>query len=86
MKIVLCVGMLVLLLNGVASWRVLRSPLLSTAQTRLQLALVWLLPVLGAVLCLTFAASVAGEEARTRERDNPEPPGDQFGTAGDSAN
>jgi hypothetical protein len=85
MKIALCVSLLVLLLNGLASWRVLRSPLLTPTQTRLQLALVWLLPVLGAVLCLAFAASVAGENARTRERDRPDAPGDEFRTPGDSA-
>jgi hypothetical protein len=85
MKIALCVSLLVLLLNGFASWRVLRSPLLTPTQTRLQLALVWLLPVLGAVLCLAFAASVAGENARTRERDRPDAPGDEFRTPGDSA-
>jgi membrane glycosyltransferase len=85
MKIALCLSLLVIALNAIATWRVLRSPLLSPAQTTLQLALVWLLPVLGAVLCLAFAASVAGEEARTRERDRPEAPGDEFRTPGDSA-
>ncbi len=48
-------------LNLFASRAVLRAPFSTPSQRRLQLALVWLLPAIGAVLCLVFAASQRGE-------------------------
>lgn len=47
-------------LNLFASLAVLRAPSSTPSQRRLQLALVWLLPVIGAVLCLVFASAQRG--------------------------
>ena len=47
-------------LNLMASRAVLRAPLATPSQRRLQLALIWLLPAIGAVLCLVFTASQDG--------------------------
>ena len=52
------VGVLVLI-NAVASLAVMRSPLLSGGQRVFQLGLIWLLPLIGAVICLTFAITEA---------------------------
>lgn len=41
-------------LNAVATSRVLRCPFSSTGQRAIQLALVWLLPVIGAVLAISM--------------------------------
>lgn len=46
--------------NLVATVVVLRSELYSGPQRALQLALVWLLPVLGAIVCVVFATTQSG--------------------------
>ena len=45
---------IVLVLDLAASWRVASSPAYSRRQKALQLAVTWLVPVLGAVVCLAL--------------------------------
>lgn len=52
------VGVLVLI-NAVASLAVVRSPVLSGGQRVVQLGVIWLLPLIGAVICLAFAITEA---------------------------
>lgn len=47
--------LVVVVLNALASWRVLRLPLLERPQRILQLVLTWLVPLVGAIICLVFA-------------------------------
>jgi len=47
------------LANAAASWAVLRIPVFSATQRRLQLLLIWLVPILGAIICVVFARSQA---------------------------
>ena len=47
----------VLTINAYATIRVVRADLLSTSTKVVQIALVWLAPILGAVICLTFLSS-----------------------------
>lgn len=57
----LSLGLTILLLaillaaNIFASVVILRVPMLSLSQRRLQLAFIWLVPLLGAVICAAFA-------------------------------
>jgi hypothetical protein len=46
-------------INVVASVVVLRVSVFSTSQRLLQLAFIWLVPVIGAVVCVEFASSQA---------------------------
>lgn len=59
----------VIVLNGFASLRVFRNHQVTLAQRRLQLILIWLLPVVGAVLCLSFLASTHGVDAQQLDRE-----------------
>jgi hypothetical protein len=47
------------LVNIVASVAVLRVPVLSPSQRVLQLALIWFIPVIGAIVCIAFVSSQA---------------------------
>ena len=49
----------VVLVNAVASVVVLRIPVFSTQQRLLQLALIWFVPIIGAIVCAAFASSQA---------------------------
>lgn len=61
MKLMLLLGVVLALGNIVASVAVLRVSVLSPSQRALQVALIWLVPVIGAVVCAAFASSqVAG--------------------------
>jgi hypothetical protein len=57
MELTLLVIAIVVLLNAVASVVVLRVPVLSSSQRSLQLAFIWLVPIIGAVVCTAFAHS-----------------------------
>lgn len=57
-----------LALNVVASVVVLRNPFLPATKRLFQLALVWLFPVVGAVVCLAFISSEATERASVLDR------------------
>lgn len=59
MKLMLLLGVVLALGNIVASVAVLRVSVLSPSQRALQLALIWLVPVIGAVVCAAFASSQA---------------------------
>ena len=58
MGLTMLVG-IVLLLNVFASVVVLRAPVFSPLQRFLQIALIWLIPIIGAVICSAFAYSQA---------------------------
>ncbi|NZA25661.1 hypothetical protein H0E84_04640 [Luteimonas sp. SJ-92] len=56
------VALLALLtLNAIASVAVLRDPVATPGRRSAQLAIVWLLPVLGAIVCLAVASAHARE-------------------------
>lgn len=57
MELILLLGAMLALGNIVASVAVLRVSVLSPSQRVLQLALIWLVPVIGAVVCAAFASS-----------------------------
>lgn len=57
-----------LVLNLLASAAVLRNPLLPASKRLIQLALVWLLPVVGAVVCLVFVSSATADGVPTSGR------------------
>jgi len=59
----------VVLLNGFASLRVLRNHPAPPAQRILQLAMIWLLPVVGAVVCLSFLATAQTSDAQELDRE-----------------
>lgn len=59
MEWMLLLGAVLALGNIIASVAVLRVSVLSPSQRVLQLALIWLVPVIGAVVCGAFAASQA---------------------------
>lgn len=59
MKLMLLLGVVLALGNIVASVAVLRVSVLSPSQRALQVALIWLVPVIGAVVCAAFASSQA---------------------------
>lgn len=54
-------------LNIVATVKILRSDLLGPQQRALQILLVWLIPIVGATVCLMVNASHAPERDRTRD-------------------
>lgn len=62
-------ALLVVLLNLIASFFIFRINGQTGKQRLLQLAVVWLLPVLGAVLCLAFATSLLPAAARGQAID-----------------
>lgn len=49
-------------MNGWATWRVLQDATLPASRRRAQIALVWLLPAIGAVVCLAFVSATSGRE------------------------
>jgi len=51
-------AVLLLMVDIAASVSAIRDPLLSGSQRMTQLALIWLVPVLGAVFCLVFRATI----------------------------
>ena len=57
MELTLLLLAVVLIINIVASARVLRVPDLSRSQRHFQLALIWIVPIIGSVVCLAFASS-----------------------------
>ena len=59
MDLILLLGVGVALINIAASVMVLRVSAFSASQRLLQLLLIWLVPVLGSVICATFASSQA---------------------------
>lgn len=59
MELMLLLGAVLALGNIVASVAVLRVSVLSPSQRALQVALIWLVPVIGAVVCAAFASSQA---------------------------
>lgn len=62
-------ALLVVFLNLIASVFLFRIKDQTGMQRLLQLALVWLLPVIGAVLCLAFATSLLPAAARGQATD-----------------
>ncbi|MGE8287380.1 MAG: hypothetical protein ACN6RG_05445 [Stenotrophomonas sp.] len=60
-------ALLLVLVNLVATGAVFRVPDLSASQRVLQIATIWLLPVIGAVLCLSFASTQANTAATPRD-------------------
>jgi hypothetical protein len=59
MQLTLLAIAVVALINIVASVAVLRVPALSPSQRLLQFGLIWLVPIIGAVVCIVFASSQA---------------------------
>jgi len=49
----------IVLFNFIASIAVLRVSVYSTQQRLLQLALIWFVPIIGAIVCVAFASSQA---------------------------
>ena len=66
---------LVLVLNLFGSVAILRTPLFSGAQRLLQLLVVWLVPIIGAIVCRVFVASQSRDQVpgldRTAFADGP---------------
>ncbi|WP_313274831.1 hypothetical protein [Stenotrophomonas sp.] len=62
-------ALLAILLNLIASFFIFRIDGQTGTQRLLQLVVVWLLPVVGAVLCLTFATSLRSAAARGQATD-----------------
>ena len=69
MKWMLFLGLLLVVLNLTASFFVFRNKQLTNTQRFLQITLVWMLPVIGAVLCLAFATSMPPAAARGQATD-----------------
>lgn len=59
---------LVLTLNVVTSAAILRSPIFDRSQSTLQILAVWLIPVVGAIVCFVFLASQSRDEAAGLDR------------------
>ena len=72
----------VAIVNIAVSVRVLRVPELSPGQRFLQLGLVWLIPVFGAVVCAAFVRSQAGAGSTEGKIDPLYHPGDGGGPDG----
>lgn len=64
MMVIALVGVATLLINCWASWSVLRNAEYSVQHRRNQLLLIWLVPLLGAAVCL-MVLSAARARART---------------------
>ena len=60
--------LLVATLNTISTVVVLRSPSFNGTQRFLQLLVVWLIPIVGAIVCLTFVASQSRDEAMTGDK------------------
>lgn len=67
------IGLVVLVgLNIFATVRIFPSDLLAPQQRALQILVVWLIPVVGAIVCLVVSASHAPDRDKTRDpRFNP---------------
>lgn len=78
-----CIATAVLAGNLIATVIVLRSDFYSSLQRRLQLVLVWLIPVVGAACCMSFAAIHKRAIPRAGKKF-PQP--DTFGLSGGEAN
>lgn len=63
MQLTLLAIVVVALINIVASVMVLRVPVFSPSQRLLQLGVIWLVPIIGAVVCAVFASSQAHDLA-----------------------
>ena len=59
MELTLVLVAVVALINVAASVAVLRASAFAPSERSLQLALIWLVPVLGAIICMAFASSQA---------------------------
>ena len=59
MELTLLLVAVIVLINVAASIAVLRVSVFAPSQRLLQLALIWLVPVLGAIVCAAFASSQA---------------------------
>ena len=59
MQLTLLLVAVVAVVNVVASVVVLRAPVFSLSQRLLQLGFIWLVPIIGAVVCMAFASSQA---------------------------
>ena len=72
----------VIVLNLVATARILRAVAFSPAQQWVQIMLTWLLPVMGAVVCIAFARSQAIGDDRERDGLVSHAGGDSAGDGG----
>ncbi|WP_111265877.1 hypothetical protein [Marilutibacter maris] len=68
---ILVAAAIVVVLNLVATARILRAAAFSPSQQLVQLMLTWLVPVMGAAVCLAFAHSQAIGDAREHQRLDP---------------
>jgi hypothetical protein len=59
MQLTLLVITVAALINVVASVTVLRVPVFSPSQRLFQVGLIWLVPIIGAVVCVVFSSSQA---------------------------
>ena len=96
MERLLFLGIAILALNAFASARVVRSTDIPRARKAAQLALIWLLPVLGSIACLVFLRTdrleLAGGLDKTAFAENADaggapwdaPPGSGICGCGDS--
>lgn len=71
MNWIVVLALAVLLMNLVTTIAVFRVQGISGSQRLLQLALVWLLPVIGAVVCFAFATTQANALAATSRSGSP---------------
>ncbi|MDP9894989.1 hypothetical protein J2W32_003749 [Variovorax boronicumulans] len=78
-----CIAIAVLAGNLIATVIVLRSDFYSSLQRGLQLVLVWLIPVVGAACCMSFAAIHKRAIPKPGKKF---PPPDTFGLSGGEAN
>ena len=69
MKLILMLISVVAMINVAASVVVLRAPIFSSSQRLLQLALIWIVPVIGAVVCVVFASSQAAGQSTPSKMD-----------------
>lgn len=80
------IAALILCLNGACSFVIARNSFLSSWQRLTQLLVVWLLPVLGAIICLAVAASQSQERVsgldNTAFVDSADAGGPLLGTSG----
>lgn len=62
---------ILMMLNLAATWVVLRSSGFSAAQRRWQLALIWVLPLIGSVVCVQLARTYAREAGLVLSQHDP---------------
>ncbi len=77
--LIVAVLLILLVLNGLATRAVLRDDFSEAVQKRLQLAVVWLLPLLGALLVLAVHRKPDRSSGKYRDEADC---GDDFGTSG----